>query len=66
MEFASLMKCPHCGREYSARACRPLIPSHEIHGPLVNMRCPGSGQTPRNAASDKRILWKDETATSHN
>jgi len=56
MQPASIMKCPHCGREYSQRACRPLIPNHDFE----SKPCPGNGQTPRNAASDRRPLWKDD------
>jgi len=64
----AIMKCPHCGREYSQQACRPLIPGHTIEikeeQPTMTVisgkRCPGSGQTPRNAESDMRPLWKDE------
>lgn len=58
----NIMKCPHCGREYSARACKPLIPQHSWvnrQGETVPVHCPGSGQVPRCAASDKRPLWKD-------
>jgi hypothetical protein len=54
----SLMKCPYCGREYSMRACRPLIPIHEF--PEPSLVCPGSNQYPRNAESDRRPLWKDD------
>jgi hypothetical protein len=71
----SIYKCPQCGREYSARACKPLIPDHvyiETHPSRMSaqaleagaasefVKCPGSGQVPRNAASDGRPLWKDE------
>lgn len=69
------MKCPHCGREYSQRACRPLIPQHtfttnnardmsakalECGADCEEIVCPGTGQHPRNAESDRRPLWKDE------
>ena len=54
-----MMKCPHRGREYSDRACRPLIPTHD-YPKLARQVCPGSGQQPRNAESDMRPLWKDE------
>jgi Rad3-related DNA helicase len=71
----AIMKCPYCGREYSQRACKPLIPAHSFvsNNPRVmtaavlnsgaseeEIRCPGSGQVPRNAESDRRPLWKDE------
>lgn len=50
-------KCPHCGELYSER--NQLIPTHQY--PKRSGRlCPGSGQTPRNAESDRRPLWKDE------
>lgn len=55
----SIMKCPHCGREYSSRARKPLIPTHD-YPPTCRSVCPGSGQTPRNAETDFRPLWKDE------
>lgn len=70
----NIYKCPHCGREYSSRACKPLIPDHDfiaraasqMSGAAMDsgayeelVKCPGSGQTPRNAQSDKRPLWKD-------
>jgi hypothetical protein len=68
----SIMLCPHCGRLYSARACRPLIPEHtiaelrkndqpmsDIKEVMTPTKCPGSGQVPRNAESDRRPLWKD-------
>jgi len=64
----SIMKCPHCGREYSQRACRPLVPVHKIkqyNSHTCDKRleqCPGSGQVPRNAETDMRPLWKDELA----
>ena len=76
----SIMKCPHCGREYSARACRPLIPTHrfvvknpsqmsaaalEAGAVEEDIQCPGSGQGPRNALSDKRPLWSEEDAKAH-
>lgn len=70
----SVYMCPFCGRQYSARACKPLIPTHvfvtsglrhmsaaalESGAAEEEMECPGSGQTPRNAESDRRPLWKD-------
>lgn len=58
----AIMKCPHCGREYSAGACKPLVPAHSWPRTEAK-RCPGSGQTPRNAESDMRLLWKDEPVT---
>lgn len=66
MSNVSIYKCPHCGREYSSRACKPNIPQHAdpfcrvLHqGVFTPVNCPGSGQVPRNAASDHRPLWKD-------
>jgi hypothetical protein len=55
----SVMKCPHCGREYSPQACKPLIPTHDWPPPCRAV-CPGSGQIPRNAETDRRPLWKDD------
>ena len=49
------MKCPHCGRIYP-NLRTALIPRHQLGSEV----CPGSGQYPRNAESDKRPLWKDE------
>ena len=71
---ATIYKCPHCGREYSANACDPLVPAHNLvtRNPEDSMGCtlgglgshnitpcPGSGQAPRNAESDHQPLWKD-------
>ena len=61
----SPMKCPHCGKVY-ANLRSSLIPDHpcvverDWPGNYVMIQCPGSGQYPRNAESDKRPLWKDE------
>ncbi len=59
----AIMKCPHCGREYSQQACKPLIPQHNYdhypEPPREPMPCPGSRQHPRNAETDMRPLWKD-------
>jgi hypothetical protein len=55
----AIMKCPHCGREYSAKACKPLVPKHGLCAERITV-CPGSGQVPRNAETDRRPLWKDE------
>lgn len=63
----SIMKCPNCGREFSARACKPLVPEHMVpekrtfDPKLKSLVCPGSGQTPRNAESGVRPLWRDES-----
>lgn len=54
----NIVKCPHCGREYHIRACRPLIPTHDFPVPCRSV-CPGSGQNPRGLA-DLRPLWKDD------
>ena len=71
----SMMKCPYCGREYSQRACKPLVPDHgfivkaasqmsvealESGASEEYQACPGSGQFPRNAETDMRPLWKDD------
>lgn len=52
-------KCPHCGEIFHAPRCRDgLIPTHDF--PRLTRRvCPGSGNAPRNAMSDRRPLWKD-------
>ena len=61
----SPMKCPHCGKVYK-NLRTPLIPEHTSDNLYVQpsigvwIICPGSGQYPRNALSDKRPLWKDE------
>ncbi len=55
-------KCPHCGKLYQMAECTPLIPTHD-YPPLCRSVCPGSGQHPRNAMSDRRPLWKDESKT---
>lgn len=67
----TIMACPHCGREYSQRACKPLVPEHGYSPPrrgveiaVTAMVCPGSGQVPRNAESDRRPLWKDVPTTA--
>ena len=49
------MICPHCGMEPKALVDYHLIPEHS----LENRKCPGSGQIPRNAESDRRPLWKE-------
>lgn len=50
-------KCPHCGWEFPAtRLKNGLVPGHDLNA----FSCPGSQQSPRCAASDKRPLWKDE------
>ena len=64
--------CPHCGERF-AKLYRHLIPKHILRDrdtsrmPIADLDvidmvwtlCPGSGQNPRNAESDKRRLWKD-------
>lgn len=55
--------CPHCGREYSPRACRgQLIPNHTWG--KMRAICPGSMQTPRNAQTDRRPLWSEQGETN--
>ena len=59
----SLKMCPHCGRTFLPRKCKPLVPKHEWlpnYYATESVACPGSEQHPRNADSDKRPLWKDE------
>lgn len=54
-----IVKCPHCGREYSLRAMKSgLMPTHDFPV-MCRQVCPGSGQIPRGLA-DRRPLWKDE------
>lgn len=70
----SLMKCPHCGITNKRWRSCSLIPKHtfivkaardmkaaalESGASEEEIVCPGSGQYPRCAASDKRPLWKD-------
>ncbi len=60
MEELDLM-CPHCGRRFSQRQrVNGLVPKHELtRGEYYQIWCPGSEQNPRNAETDKRVLWKD-------
>lgn len=60
-----LYKCPHCGFEYRPADAHwasqhpwDAVPTHDFPKPCRAV-CPGSGQHPRNAASDRRPLWKD-------
>ncbi len=65
----AIMMCPHCGREFSEKACKPLVPSHlfdfekkthRVKSLTTSVReCPGSDEQPLNAESDMRPLWKD-------
>ncbi len=57
----SLLMCPHCGLTFVAVLVNHLIPVHSYvpEGQTQAVPCPGSRQTPRNADSDKRPLWKD-------
>lgn len=56
------LKCPHCGHGFTydqvgfASPIPGCIPSHGDE----RWACPGTGQAPRNALSDRRPLWKDE------
>lgn len=50
------LMCPHCGWIYSALAS--LVPNHCFPEATFTV-CPGSGQSPRNAETDKRPPWKD-------
>lgn len=62
----SLYMCPHCGWKYDPGAvpreggisAYDLVPTHDWPQPCRQV-CPGSRQTPRNAESDRRPLWKD-------
>lgn len=50
------LKCPHCGRKFSQRVCRPLVPTHtwwkdKTNG--VSVACPGSQQMPIRKDGDK-------------
>lgn len=64
--------CPYCGWKFDVR--ENLVPSHvltvyhpsemsaaalESGASEESIDCPGSGQYPRNALSDRRPLWKD-------
>lgn len=56
-------KCPHCGWIYNPSSHDggfALVPDHLADSYDRLMSCDGAGQTPRNAASDNRPLWKDE------
>lgn len=70
------MKCPHCGKVYKNLRSSLIpyhnddsvvVLSSEMSAAALESGateelpiCPGSGQYPRNADSDKRPLWKDE------
>ena len=49
------MMCPHCGKKFPNMKSS-LIKKHEYP---QGTTCPGTGQTPRNALTDFRPLWKD-------
>lgn len=53
--------CPHCGWTYDPQAEKgwSFVPVHMKGQAQESIRCPGSGQAPRNADSDKRPLWQD-------
>lgn len=56
-------KCPHCGWVYDPEKHKfrfGAVPTHDFQK-LCRSVCPGSSQAPRNAETDKRPLWKDET-----
>lgn len=59
----SLYMCPHCGWTYEPDKIRgrkkrsraySLVPSHG------SPECEGTEQCPRNAKSDRRVLWNGE------
>jgi hypothetical protein len=50
--------CPHCGEIFARLKSDSLIPTHDFPKPCRSV-CPGSGQNPRNADTDRRPLWKD-------
>jgi hypothetical protein len=55
----SRMMCPHCGWTYDPSINGEgysLVPNHWFKA----VDCPGQGQHPRNAESDKRPLWREE------
>lgn len=53
------LKCPHCGWRFHRMAAGGKVPAHSWPFPARAV-CPGAYQTPRNAESDHRPLWKDE------
>lgn len=60
----AVYKCPHCGWEYDPSINGwgyDLVPDHLTD----NRPCPGQQQKPRNAESDKRPLWSEETPMTH-
>lgn len=58
----SVFMCPHCGWTYQPDGDGwSLVPTHDFPKPARAV-CPGSQQTPRNAQTDRRPLWKDEKA----
>ena len=46
--------CPQCGELFGTLR-RGMIPEH--YPPESRQKCPGTGQAPRNPASDLRPLW---------
>lgn len=68
MNQAAQTMCPHCGRLFTYAECGRAdiagkIPDHAFPWTPVGGRlCPGSGQQPRNPESDRRPLWKENTA----
>lgn len=51
------MMCPHCGEMVGTR--NHLTVPHPLETDQRAV-CPGSGQVPRNAESDRRVLWNGE------
>lgn len=54
----SNLMCPYCG-EAGFNWCH-LIPEHQAPDSFDS--CPGTGQIPRNAESDRRPLWNGSPA----
>lgn len=55
----STYKCPYCGLTYNPdHVGYGKVPKH-TQGPDDTV-CPGVGQCPRNADTDRRPLWKTE------
>lgn len=51
--------CPHCGEDVFLGAVTGLTEFHN-YPKLSRQVCPGSGQNPRCAESDARLLWNGE------
>lgn len=53
------LMCPHCGSLGPVDPETGLVPTHDWPKPMRQV-CPGSGQKPRNAESDRRPLWNGQ------